>query len=75
MVILENSSYRQEIEESEDYIAPKDDDCFAIQNDDGTYTVYFPSWGIDETVDSLEYYEGIKVYSSKEEYDETIQSP
>lgn len=74
LVILENSVYEQEITESEAYVTP-DDDCFAIQNDDGTFTIYLPSWGISETVDSLEHHNGIKVYSSKEEYDEAIQNP
>ena len=75
LVIFENSSYRQEFKESDVYTLPDDYDCFAIQNDDGTYTVYYPGWGISETVDSLGYYEGIKVYSSKEEYYEAIQNP
>lgn len=75
LVIFENSSYRQEIKESDIYTLPYDNDCFAIQNPDGTYTVYYPNLGVYETVDYLEYYDGIKVYSSKEEYDEAIQNP
>lgn len=75
LVILENSVYEREITESDAYVTPSDDACFAFQNDDGTYTIYFPSWGIGETVDSLEHYSQIKVYSSKEEFDEAIQNP
>lgn len=75
LIILENSTYGQEIKEDETYVTPRDDDCFAIQNDDDTYTIYLPSLGINETVVSLEQYEGIKVYSSKEEYINAIQNP
>lgn len=74
MFIYENSTYGQEISDS-NYITPCDDDCFAIQNNDGTYTIYIPTIGIDETVNSLENYPKIKVYSNKEDYDETIQDP
>lgn len=74
LFILENSSYRQEITESDIYVI-QNDDCFAVQNDNGTYTIYIPSLGISEHIDSLEHYEGIKIYSSKEEYNETIQNP
>lgn len=73
LVIFENSSYKQEIKDT--YTVSDDYDCFAIQNDDGTYTVYYPEWGLSETVDFLEYYDGIMIYSSKEEYDEAIQNP
>lgn len=73
--ILENSNFEQNITESDRYTTPRDDDCFAIQNDDGTYTIYLPSLGIDEVVDSLELYPKIKVYSSKEDYNEAIQNP
>ena len=75
LVIYENSCYDQTINASDAYIVPENDDCFAIQNDDGTYTIYLPSLGITETVDSLEYHNGIKVYSSREEYNEAIQNP
>ena len=75
LVIFENSSYGQEIKESDVYTLPDDYDCLAIQNADGTYTVYYPSLGVSETVDFLGYYDRIKVYSSKEEYDEAIQNP
>lgn len=75
LFILENSSYRQEIRESSTRTVPSDEDFFAIQNENDTYTIYIPSLGISENVDSLEHYEGIKVYSSKEEYNETIQNP
>lgn len=74
LYIFENSNYIPEINEADTYITPRDDDCFAIQNDDGTYTIYLSGLGINETVDSLEYYKGIKVYSSKEEYAEAIQN-
>lgn len=75
LFILENSTYGQEIREDNTYVTPRDYDCFAIQNDDGTYTIYLPSLGINETVVSLEQYEGIKVYSNKEEYKDAIQNP
>lgn len=75
LFIWENSTYGQEICESDAYITPRDEDCFAIRNEDGTYTVYIPTMGIDETVDSLEYYPKIKVYSTKEEYDKAIGKP
>lgn len=75
LVIYENSSYEQEINVSDAYVVPGNDDCFAIQNDDGTYTIYIPSLGIAEVFDSLENHNGIKVYSSKEEYNEAIQNP
>ena len=74
LVIFENNTYLQEFTESEIYVTPNDD-CIAFQNDDGTYTIYFPSWGIGEIVDSLEQYPKINVYSSKEEFDEAIQNP
>ena len=73
--ILENSNFEQNIIESECYTTPRDDDCFAIQNSDGTYTIYLPSLGINEVVDSLELYPKIKIFSNKEEYNETIQNP
>ena len=73
--ILENSNFEQNIIESECYTTPHDDDCFAIQNSDGTYTIYLPSLGINEVVDSLELYPKIKIFSNKEEYNETIQNP
>ena len=75
LFILENSSYEQKITESDNFTTPRDDDCVAIQNDDGTYTIYLSSFGLCETVDSLEYYAGITVYSSEEEYNEAIQNP
>lgn len=75
MLILENSNFEQDITESDRYTTPRDNDCFAIQNDDDTYTIYLPSLGITEVVDSLELYPKIKVYSSKEEYTEAIQNP
>jgi len=75
MFIFENSSYRQTIRESDTYTVPSDNDCFAIPNDDSTYTIYFPRWGYNETVDSLEHYPEIKVYSSKEEYYKVTQNP
>lgn len=75
LFIFENSSYRQTIRESDTYTVPSDNDCFAIKNSDSTYTIYFPSWGYNETADSLDHYPKIKVYSNKEEYNETIQNP
>lgn len=75
LFILENSSYRQEITESDVFAVPSDKDLFAIQNEDGTYTIYFPSWGYNETTQSLENYPKIKVYSSKDEYDASNQNP
>ena len=75
LFILENSTFEQKITESDRYTTPRDDDIFAIQNDDNTYTIYLPSLGINEVVDSLELYPKIKVYSNKEEYNETIQNP
>ena len=74
LIIFENNTYMQEFTESDIYVTPIDD-CIAFQNDDGTYTIYFPSWGIGEIVDSLEQYPKIKVYSSKEEFEEAIQNP
>lgn len=73
--IFENSTYGQEICESNTYVVPSEEDCFAIQNGDNTYTIYFPNWGYSETTDSLEYYPKIKVYSNKEEYNETFKNP
>ena len=73
--IFENSTYGQEICESNTYVVPSEEDCFAIQNGDSTYTIYFPSWEYSETTDSLEYYPKIKVYSNKEEYNETFKNP
>ena len=75
LFIFENSTYGAEICESNTYVVPSEDDCFAIQNGDSTYTIYFPNWGYSETADSLEYYPKIKVYSDKEEYDETFKNP
>ena len=75
MFILENSNFEQNITESDRYTTPRDDDCFAIQNDDGTYTIYLPNLGVNEIVDSLELYPKIKIYCDKEEYNETIQNP
>ena len=75
LFILENSTFEQGITESDRYTTPRDDDIFAIQNDDSTYTIYLPSLGINEIVDSLELYPQIKIYSNKEEYNEKIQNP
>ena len=75
LFILENSTFEQGITESDRYTTPRDDDIFAIQNDDSTYTIYLPSLGINEVVDSLELYPQIKIYSNKEEYNEKIQNP
>ena len=75
MFILENSSYRPEIRDSDTRTVPGDEDIFAIRNADDTYTIYIPYFGISEKVDSLEHYAKIKVYSSKEEYNEAIQNP
>lgn len=70
LFILENSSYRQEITESDIRTVPSDEDFFAIRNSDGTFTIYIPCMGISENVTTLEHYKGITIYSSEEEYKE-----
>lgn len=76
LIIFENSSYRDEIMESNAIVLPSGDNCYAIQNEDGTYTVYIQiqNDSYADIVDSLDYYSEIKVYSSQEEYNEAIQS-
>ena len=74
LFIWENSTYGQEICESDTYITPHDEDCFAIRNDDDTYTIYFSGWGYSETADSLEHFPRIKVYSSIEDYNSAISN-
>lgn len=73
LVVFESSSYGRDIKESKTYILPENTDNYAIPNADGTYTVYILDGKCIEIVDSLECYYGIKVYSSKEEHDETVQ--
>lgn len=75
LVIFENASYIYFPEDSENYIFPEEfaDDGYAIRNADGTYTVYLLNGRCTDVVESLEFYPGIVVYSSKEEYDETVQ--
>lgn len=73
LIIFENSSYARDIKESGNYILPENADYYAVPNADGTYTVYILNGRYSEIVDSLDYYPNIVVYSSKEEYDETVQ--
>lgn len=75
LVIFENASFRQLAAESENYILPEDSDNngYAIQNADGTYTIYLFDSRYVEIIDSLEFYPDVVVYSSKEEYDEAVQ--
>lgn len=75
LIVFENSSYMYLPEESENYTLPGDsnDNSYAVCNADGTYTVYLFDGRYTEVVDSLEFYPDIVVYSSMEEYNETIQ--
>lgn len=70
LFIFENCSYDSLYQESDAYIVPDEENCYAIENPDGTYTVYFVDWDFPERVDSLEHYHGIEIYSSEEEYHE-----
>ncbi len=75
LIVFENASYMYLSEELENYTLPEESNGkdYAVQNTDGTYTVYLFDGRYTEVIDSLEYYPGIVVYSSKEEYDETVQ--
>lgn len=74
LVIFESCSYDSLYQESDAYIVPDEENCYAIENPDGTYTVHFVDWDFPERVSSLEHYHGIEVYSSEEEYHERIQN-
>lgn len=74
LVIFESSSYDSLYQESDAYIVPDEENCYAIENPDGTYTVHFVDWDFPERVSSLEHYHGIEVYSSEEEYHERMQN-
>ncbi len=74
LVIFENCSYDPLYQESESYIVPDEENCYAIKNADGTYNVYFVDWDVFETVNSLNHYQGIEIYSSEEEYNEKTQN-
>lgn len=74
LVIFENCSYDPLYQESESYIVPDQENCYAIENADGTYNIYFINWETPETVASLEHYHGIEVYSSEEERNEKVQN-
>lgn len=52
-------------EVEENTLAPSDDSVYAIEREDNTYDIYINGKYM-ETVDSLEYYPGIKVYTEKE---------
>lgn len=74
LVIFENCSYAPLYKESEAYIVPNQENCYAIKNADGTYNIYFVDWKVFETVNSLDHYQGIEIYSSEEEYNEKTQN-
>lgn len=74
LVIFENCSYDPLYKESEAYIVPNQENCYAIKNADGTYNIYFVDWKVFETVNSLDHYQGIEIYSSEEEYNEKTQN-
>ncbi len=56
-------------ENIEDTFTPTEAGFYAIQKEDNTYDIYYDNLFIENT-DSLEYYEGIQIYTEKEIYHE-----
>lgn len=70
LVILEPASHGYT---SAGYDYSSKGNLYAIENEDGDYDIYTSCGHHLETVDSLEYYQKITVYSSEEEYHEKNQ--
>ena len=72
LVILEASTYEFNIEGY--HFTTKGNNVYAIENEDGSYSVYTTNGFFLETIDTLEYYPwNITIYSSEEEYHEKNQ--